>query len=55
MYNFRIKKILNLNVAGISAALNKLDRLIIKQDAINAVAFANVKIKLLYNYRYNFL
>ena len=46
MYGFRIKKALNLNVAGIPAALNKLDRLVIRQDAINAVAFANAKAKL---------
>ena len=55
MYGFRVKKALDLNVAGISAALNKLNRSVIRQDAINAVAFANVKAKLWYDYRYNFL
>ena len=53
MYGFRVKKALDLNVAGISAALNKLDRLVIRQDAINAVAFANAKAKLWYDHRHN--
>ena len=44
MYGFRIKKA--LNVVGKPVVLNKLNRFIIRQNAFDAVAFANVKAKI---------
>ena len=54
MYGFRVREALDV-ATGQPVILDELDRSVIRQDAIDAVAFANAKAKIWYDNRHNTL